>query len=133
VEVGPLAAALFEEHEASLAHLGLLAQSTEDHVMVTAVPEALRDVDADRLVRELAVALVEDPHADPLRHRIEQLCALLACHAALRSGDALDDEAMNGLLREMEESPDVTAVCNHGRPTTVSLGRDALESLFKRK
>ena len=134
VQVGEAAAALFEEHSAALASLGLAVQAADGGtVVVTAVPEPLRGTDAASLVLDVAAALSEDPHSDPLRQGLERICGLLACHAAVRSGSHLDPEAADRLLREMEASPDVASVCIHGRPTAAFLDRAALESLFRRR
>lgn len=56
----------------------------------------------------------------------------VACHTAVRAGDALSEGQMRQLLTELmrTESP---YTCEHGRPTMVVLSPADLERLFKRR
>jgi DNA mismatch repair protein MutL len=55
----------------------------------------------------------------------------MACKAAVKAGDALGDQEMKDLIRQLEETPG-RATCPHGRPTTHKLTWTAIEKLFKR-
>ncbi len=57
---------------------------------------------------------------------------LIACHAAVRAGQALSVDEMRGLIRELEqvENPHT---CPHGRPLLIHLGRAQIERDFGRK
>jgi DNA mismatch repair protein MutL len=101
-------------------------------VCVRAVPALLGAPHAAALLRDVADGLAETGDADGLRARIDAVLSRMACHGAVRAGRRLTLEEMDALLRAMEASP-FTATCNHGRPTSVSLSRAELASLFGRR
>ena len=57
--------------------------------------------------------------------------ASVACHNAIRSGQALTMAEMQELVRQLEGVAN-PHTCPHGRPTIVKLGRDYLERHFGR-
>jgi DNA mismatch repair protein MutL len=60
------------------------------------------------------------------------LAASLACHAAVKSGERLSQEQMEGLFGQLFNCEDPYR-CPHGRPTVATISRDDLDKLFKRK
>jgi len=60
------------------------------------------------------------------------LSASLACHAAIKSGERLSQEQMEGLFNQLFNCEDPYH-CPHGRPTVATISRDDLDKLFKRK
>jgi DNA mismatch repair protein MutL len=127
-EAGALAAAAAE-----CAALGLALEAFgPGAVVVREVPAALAGGDVKALVRDLAAALGEERHANPLRERLDALCSRMACHGSVRAGRRLSAEEMNALLREMEATPH-SGQCNHGRPTYVELKLTDIERLFGRR
>jgi len=67
-----------------------------------------------------------------LRNRsVDEALASLACHSAVRFGDALDGSEQRRLLLELEGiAPDAT--CPHGRPTRLLLEWQELKRHFRR-
>lgn len=63
--------------------------------------------------------------------RLEQAAATLACHAAVRFGDQLDQSEQSRLLMELE-STDLSITCPHGRPTRLLLDWQDLRRHFRR-
>jgi len=61
----------------------------------------------------------------------EKAVASVACHNAIRSGQALGMEEMQELVRQLEGTAN-PHTCPHGRPTIVKLERDYLERHFGR-
>ena len=57
---------------------------------------------------------------------------MTACRGAIKFGDPLTMMEMEGLLRDMETTPNANH-CPHGRPSIVTFSYDKLETLFKRK
>ena len=60
------------------------------------------------------------------------ILATMACHAAVKAGDPLDEEEIAALL-EQGASLEHDATCPHGRPTMIHLSVDTLERQFGRR
>jgi DNA mismatch repair protein MutL len=56
----------------------------------------------------------------------------MACHGAVKAGDRLSTEEMNGLLRDLYKTIN-PLTCPHGRPTMVKLTQADLEKMFGRR
>ena len=61
----------------------------------------------------------------------ERIAASLACHGAIKAGQALDQREMEELLRQLEEAAS-PRTCPHGRPTIIHLSVTYLEKEFGR-
>jgi len=107
-------------------------------VGIRAVP-ALLSVRGDRdyasLLEETAAALRE-PEAFGTRDGIDAVArgifATAACHAAVRKGDRLEPEEVQGLLEDLDRTlwfPN----CPHGRPILAELSEAELERRFGRR
>ncbi len=101
-------------------------------VAVRETPALLGNVDAQRLVRDLADDLAQYDTALSLKERLEEVCSTMACHGSVRAGRRLNATEMNALLRQMEATPH-SGQCNHGRPTYVELKLKDIEKLFGRR
>ncbi len=116
-----------------LAALGLVIEPFgPGAVLVRETPAALGEVDAGRLVADIADLLAEEGDARGLTRRLDHVLATCACHHSVRAGRRLAPQEMNALLREMEATPG-SGQCNHGRPTYVELKLSDIEKLFGRK
>jgi DNA mismatch repair protein MutL len=116
-----------------LAKLGLILEPFgTDAVLVREVPALFKGGDIKGLVRDLADEIAEYGGALSLKERLDEICATMACHSAVRAGRSLTLEEMNALLREMEQTP-LSGQCNHGRPTYVELKLADVEKLFGRR
>jgi DNA mismatch repair protein MutL len=99
-----------------------------DTLAVRALPAVLRNESA----AELLAALVEPPDAHGgVPHGLDRRLFTMACHAAVKAGDPLDEAEIGSLLRQGAEL-EHDATCPHGRPTRFVIGREELERLFKR-
>src|SRR5262245_4874311 len=101
-------------------------------VAVRETPSLLGAIDAQALVCNLAEHMAEWDEALPLERRLMHVAATMACYGSVRAGRRLKPEEMNGLLREMEATPN-SGQCNHGRPTYVELKLTDIERLFGRR
>lgn len=123
--------ALLEQRE-NLALTGLvLEEFGTNAVLVRETPALLGEVDAKKLVKDLAEQISEWGEGYALSDKIHHLCATIACHGSVRAGRALNIEEMNHLLREMEQT-EHSGQCNHGRPTYVKIKLKDIEKLFER-
>ena len=124
---------LLEEHAEALAGLGYDVEPFGGgSARLRAVPallgpqepgagleRLLRDV-RDREGTEWAVASFKD-----------RLAATLACHSAVRAGQALTEESMIGITNDLLKTRHPT-LCPHGRPTMVRLPQEDVSRWFGR-
>ena len=99
--------------------------------VVRAVPAAIKNKDALKVLRDLVDELVEASVTRRLVPTREQIWITSSCKMAVKAGDPLSITEMEKLLVDLAttENP---YLCPHGRPITITLGRDALFRLFKR-
>jgi DNA mismatch repair protein MutL len=123
--------ARFEAHADFVERCGFSLEPFGPNLLrCTAVPAAARgSTDAARLVRELLDTL--DLGERPASERQHRVAALVACHSAVRLGDALDAGEQQRLLDRLVEAPGGTT-CPHGRPTVLVLDDAALRRAFRR-
>ena len=120
----------------ALEPLGLVVEAFgPGAILLREVPALLGNVDAARLVNDIADALAmesQEAGAHALERRLDHVLATCACHHSVRAGRRLNAQEMNALLREMEATPG-SGQCNHGRPTYVELKLADIERLFGRR
>jgi len=136
LELGPAQAAVVESLSGALARHGFAVEPfgpggghSPAGYLLRAAPPQLRADDPARAFRELLDLLTrEDGPADPEG----RVAASLACHAAVRAGQALSFDEMRDLLRQLEEC-DLPQTCPHGRPTSIHISGDELARRFGRR
>jgi DNA mismatch repair protein MutL len=62
----------------------------------------------------------------------DRTAATIACHAAIRAGDAVEPATIADMLEELERQPEGSRTCPHGRPIMVRLPRSRLDRWFLR-
>jgi DNA mismatch repair protein MutL len=112
------------------ATLGFEAEPFGDRgALLRAVPSGLIRADPARALLELLEALA---NPTPIVDGLDRAAATVACHAAVRAGDALTPELMRQIVERLEQT-DVGRFCPHGRPTVVRLPSTQLERDFGRR
>jgi DNA mismatch repair protein MutL len=133
VELDPADVERLNARAGELARYGLAIEPFgPGAVAVRETPSLLGEINAQALVRNLAEHMAEWDEALPLERRLMHVAATMACYGSVRAGRRLKPEEMNGLLREMEATPN-SGQCNHGRPTYVELKLSDIERLFGRR
>ena len=131
VELGPVADTVLA-HGDQLAAMGLDVDAFgPGTVCIRATPAPLGEVDAARLIRDIADELTDSGDSTTLESRINAILSRMSCHGSIRSGRRMSADEMNALLRRMEATPN-SGQCNHGRPTYVELSLTDIERLFSR-
>ena len=100
-------------------------------VLVREIPAALINADLKAVLAAVVDDASEMKQVKTVSERINHMLATVACHYSVRAGRAMRLEEMNGLLREMERTPNA-GQCNHGRPTFIALEMKDIERLFGR-
>jgi DNA mismatch repair protein MutL len=96
--------------------------------LVRSVPVLLKGKNVSQSLVEILDFLGEGEKGD-LR---EEIAVSLACHGAVRAGQALSHDEMRDLIRQLEQASQ-PRTCPHGRPTMVHLSSSQLEKGFGRK
>jgi len=100
--------------------------------LLRAMPAALSRMDGPRLVADLLDELLHQPAARDTRQIRETFLATMACHAAVKAGDALSPQEMQALLDDLGGTT-VPYTCPHGRPTVIRLSWDEIARRFRRR
>lgn len=114
------------------AQLGFeLDSAGPETLLVRSAPALLGQADLATLVRDVLADLKQLDTSARVDQRLDQICATMACHAAIRANRPMSIDELNALLRQLEAT-DRSAQCNHGRPTTVQLPLADLDRWFAR-
>jgi DNA mismatch repair ATPase MutL len=129
VELGPDRAAAFEPHEAWLHSLGFEGERFGPlTIRLNAAPAELPEHRVNPVFERLLEDLAEERTPD---RRLHETAALIACHSAVRFGDAMPPDSAAQLLSSLALTAEPIS-CPHGRPTTLILPDHQLRRLFKR-
>jgi DNA mismatch repair protein MutL len=128
LEVTPRQDEILKTHYEGLAEFGFSIEPFGDRTyLVRAIPALLHKKDWAGTLRELLDSLSAEDSVDWR----EKLAVSFACHGAVKAGQALTDEEMRELVRQLEQTA-TPNTCPHGRPTIIHLGSAQLEKEFRR-
>jgi DNA mismatch repair protein MutL len=99
--------------------------------LIRTVPAALRGKDPVKVLRDMVDELVDCAVSRRLAPTREQIWITSACKMAVKAGDPLSHAEMEKLIVDLA-STENPYLCPHGRPITITLGRDELLRKFKR-
>lgn len=126
---------LLECHKDLLARHGILAESFgQQQIIVSSTPVSLQHINMVDLIKQFVALIHEHEHIDEqeLREKlIDDVRALMACHAAVKSGDNLSTLQMKTIIDDLAKT-DNNVTCPHGRPTSWILASNEIEKRFKR-
>jgi len=130
IEVSPAQAAAAGAARPALSRLGIEIEPFGDRTyLLRAIPAAMR---LDK-ARDSLAAMLDELAAEVARADWDDAAAhSLACHTAVRAGQALSAEEMSALIAHLERCWSPQA-CAHGRPTMVHLSQAQLEREFGRR
>lgn len=118
---------------ADFAPLGIeIAPFGGETYVVRSVPGILAGKDVKKLLESI-LALMASAGSSFLDERLlNDVLALMACHAAITAGQTLTTDEMESLLQQFQACP-VTSNCPHGRPICLLYTYYELEKGFRRK
>jgi DNA mismatch repair protein MutL len=132
VDLPPDHAARALEHRAALAELGLGIQDFGGGtVLLSSYPALLGNSRPLEILKAVLDHVCSNDRLPGREQLFRDLLALMACHAAVRSGDALTPEEIAALLAQRQFADD-THHCPHGRPTSLLFTRHDLDRQFRR-
>lgn len=132
IEVSPSEKRVIMSNIGVFSRLGFfLEEFGERDYKISAHPVIIRNKSAAPFVKEIIGTLMDKDKAD--EHDIlKHLCATMACRAAVKAGDILNDAEITELLNNYVELKDPHS-CPHGRPPIIKIPFDEIEKMFKRK
>ena len=124
--------ALFEEIRPYLEKAGFQAETFDERsVAVHAIPTLFgENGDPKELFLE-ALDQWQQGRGEKTSDRMRSQVAQMACKHAIKGGDRLNQQEIQGFLKEMLQSQSMPT-CPHGRPIVIETTRYALEKRFKR-
>lgn len=124
--------ALFEEIRPYLEKAGFQAEAFDERsVAVHAIPTLFgENGDPKELFLE-ALDQWQQGRGEKTSDRMRSQVAQMACKHAIKGGDKLNQQEIQGFLKEMLQSQSMPT-CPHGRPIVIETTRYALEKRFKR-
>jgi DNA mismatch repair protein MutL len=126
-EVTPRQDAIMKSCLEGLKEFGFGVESFGERTyLVRSVPAMSAD-DWSAMLKELLDALSGEEKS----RWEEKMVASIACHGAIKSGQALSDDEMRSLVRQLEQTAN-PHTCPHGRPTVIRLSAAQLEREFGR-
>jgi DNA mismatch repair protein MutL len=132
IELSAEQAALVLERRKELAELGLGVDDFGGNtVLVTRYPALLGRRHPSEILKRVVDHLMTKERVPTREQLLSNLMSLMACHAAVRSGDPLTPEEMAALVEMRHLSAD-THHCPHGRPTALLFTRQELDRQFRR-
>jgi DNA mismatch repair protein MutL len=132
VELAAEQAALLLEHRKDLGELGLGVEDFGGNtVIVTRYPALLGRRHPAEILKRVIDHLMSKERLPTREQLLSGLMSLMACHAAVRSGDPLNPEEIAALVEMRHLSAD-THHCPHGRPTALLFTRQELDRQFRR-
>ncbi len=129
LEVTPRQDAIMRSCLGQLTDFGFSLESFGDRTyLVRTVPALVAGDNWTGMLKELLDGLVGEERSK----WDEKIVASLACHGAIKAGQALSDEEMRTLVRQLEQTAN-PHTCPHGRPTVIKLSAIQLEREFGRE
>ena len=132
IELDSTEMATLEEHGDKLLAYGIgIEIFGPTSAMIRSLPARLNAGKVEQIVRD---ALAELDAAEPttaLHEMVDQVCARLACHAAIRKGQKLEHQEIRALLADLDKI-DLGAHCPHGRPVVRTISLDDMAKWFDR-
>ncbi len=132
VDLGRREALLLAEHCDSFTSAGWdIAAFGKDSFVVRSIPAMLINKPYEKILRDMIDELVNQTVSRRLLVQQEHVTITNACKMAVKAGDPLSMEEMQGLLEQLAETEN-PYLCPHGRPIVVTIGFHELDKQFKR-
>ena len=132
VELSAEQAAAVLERRKELDELGLGVEDFGGNtVIITRYPALMGRRSPAEILKRVVDHLIGQERLPTREQMLSDLMSLMACHAAVRSGDPLTAEEISALV-EMRHLSNDTHHCPHGRPTALLFTRQELDRQFRR-
>ena len=132
LELGAAEKAIIESGVEHFRQFGFeIADFGGQSVSVSAIPAFIKDGMVGATIREMLAYLLEGRNPTEFSEPHKRFAAAFACGAAIKAGQKMTQEEMNGLLNSLFLTGN-PYTCPHGRPTLVRMSVDELSRRFLR-
>jgi len=129
IELSPREEETFKASKEFLAEFGFTIEPFGNRsYMIRTIPALMAKSNIIEIISALIDNLASKGSPNPWEEKIAQS---LACHGAIRAGQQLNNEEMQELIKQLEQTKQPRA-CPHGRPTMIHLSSRQLEKEFGR-
>jgi DNA mismatch repair protein MutL len=134
VEATPQQITTLNAHTALFEKLGFeLEQFGGNTILVRSIPTMLATSSVAMTVTDLLDRLPQTVSpSDELLDVQDEALIMLACKSAVKAGDSLTMNEMVALVKDLSQAK-LPFNCPHSRPIVVEMGKNELESRFKRR
>ncbi len=117
---------------AEFRRLGIeIEQSGADSIAVRAAPAWISETALTDVLMKTAEEITDRGGSFAFEKNLNEVCARLACHSAIRAGQTLSLEEMQSLTSQMDTTK-FSNYCPHGRPVMIELTWNKIERDFGR-
>ncbi len=99
---------------------------------VSATPPFLKESVLPSLLDQVATEILDFGGSYSFEKKMNDIAATMACHSAIRAGQALSVPEMQALLQQMDQFS-FSSFCPHGRPVAVRWSQGEIEREFGRR
>ncbi|UFX98334.1 DNA mismatch repair endonuclease MutL [Candidatus Gromoviella agglomerans] len=115
-----------------LSRIGFEMNQKMDGIEILSIPSIMKQLDIKQIIIESINELDQDQLSSELMHKIERICASIACKTSIKAGRKLSMLEMQKLIEDMSNTSN-SGQCNHGRPTNILITSCDIEKMFKRR
>lgn len=98
---------------------------------VRSMPALIKEESLQAVIEKLVEEVEQYGESFSLEKAMSEVFASMACHSAIRAGQALSKTEMTGLLNQMDEFP-MSSFCPHGRPVFFEMNFSEIDRRFGR-
>jgi DNA mismatch repair protein MutL len=120
-------------HQQELQKMGIEIEAAgPDSVAISSRPTTIREKALVEALRRLADEVLNRGDSFALEKVMVDIFATMACHSVVRAGQALSQQEMEQLLKDMDQFP-LSGFCPHGRSVSLEFPFAQLEKDFGRR
>lgn len=132
LEIEPREYALISGGLKEISELGFNIEAFgKNTIIIRGIPAALKIQNIDSAISGIVSELSSSFKIKSIDERREAVCKMMACKSAVKAGDKLSYDEMEGLVNELYATGNPTT-CPHGRPTLAVISKANLEKMFGR-
>lgn len=119
-------------HQQELQSLGIEWDiSGPEHIAIRSAPSLVKESALTEAIKKMAQDCLDQGGSFALEKSVMEVFARMACHSAIRAGQALSIAEMKSLLCQMDEFS-LSSFCPHGRPVMIEYPFFQIEKDFGR-